>query len=104
MYYLMKRIIIYLNRKPLYYFFSKLILFFYIQSSKFKTHIKFEISEFTILFLCLFICYLHNLMPLVEYAKKKKKEIKESPKHPLINLLIYFIIFPLYKFWALLGQ
>jgi hypothetical protein len=36
---------------------------------------------------------LHNLMPLVEYAKKKKKEIKESPKHPLINLFIYLFIY-----------
>jgi hypothetical protein len=37
-------------------------------------------------------------MPLVEYAKKKKKEIKESPKHPLIKLFIYFIIFPYTNF------
>jgi hypothetical protein len=32
-------------------------------------------------------------MPLVEYAKRNKKEFKESPKHPHINLLIYFILF-----------
>jgi hypothetical protein len=33
-------------------------------------------------------------MPLVEYAKRNKKELKESPKHQLINLFIYsFIIF-----------
>jgi hypothetical protein len=25
-----------------------------------------------------FICYFYNVMPLVEYAKKNKKEIKES--------------------------
>jgi hypothetical protein len=32
-------------------------------------------------------------MSLVEYVKKnKKKEIKGSPKHPLICLSIYFII------------
>jgi hypothetical protein len=32
-------------------------------------------------------------MSLVEYVKKnKKKEIKGSPKHPLIYLSIYFII------------
>jgi hypothetical protein len=43
-------------------------------------------------FLSLFICYLHNLMPLVEYVKKNKKEIKGSPKHPLIYLSIHFII------------
>jgi hypothetical protein len=48
----------------------------------------------------LFICYLHNLMPLVEYTKRNKKEFKESPKHPHINLLIYFIFFS-YQFWAL---
>jgi hypothetical protein len=41
MYYLMKRIIIYLNRKPLYYFFSKLILFFYIQSSKLISNLRY---------------------------------------------------------------
>jgi hypothetical protein len=47
---------------------------------------------------------LHNLMPLVEYAKKNKKEFKESPKHPLINLFIYLFLFLflfLYHFWAL---
>jgi hypothetical protein len=43
-------------------------------------------------FLYLFICYLYNLMSLVEYVKKNKKEIKGSPKHPLIYLSIYFII------------
>jgi hypothetical protein len=49
-----------------------------------------------------FICYFHNVMPLVEYAKKTKKQIKEFPKHPLINLFIYyFCIFPLYQFCAL---
>jgi hypothetical protein len=31
-------------------------------------------------------------MSLVEYVKKNKKEIKGSPKHPLIYLSIYFII------------
>jgi hypothetical protein len=41
MYYLMKRIIIYLNRKTLYYFFSKLILFFYIQSSKLISNLRY---------------------------------------------------------------
>ena len=39
-------------------------------------------------------------MPLVEYAKKNKKEFKESPKHPLINLFIHSFFF-LYQFWAL---
>jgi hypothetical protein len=54
-------------------------------------------------FLYLFICYLHNLMPLVEYVEINKKEIKGSPKHPLIFLSIYFIIIIiiLYQFWAL---
>jgi hypothetical protein len=42
----------------------------------------------TYTFIYLFICYLHNLMPLVEYAKREK-EFKESPKHPLIDLFIY---------------
>jgi hypothetical protein len=32
-------------------------------------------------------------MPLVEYAKRNKKEFKESPKHPHINLLIYLFYF-----------
>jgi hypothetical protein len=40
----------------------------------------------------LFICYLHNVMPLVEYVEKNKKKIKGSQKHPLINLLIYFFL------------
>jgi hypothetical protein len=44
---------------------------------------------------------LHNLMPLVEYAKRNKKEFKESPKHPHINLLIYFILF--YFLLSILG-
>jgi hypothetical protein len=53
-------------------------------------------------FLYLFICYLHNLMPLVEYVEINKKEIKGSPKHPLIYLSIHFIIIIfLYQFWAL---
>ena len=39
-------------------------------------------------------------MPLVEYAKKNKKEFKESPKHPLINLFIYsfFFLIPILGF------
>jgi hypothetical protein len=42
----------------------------------------------------LFICYLHNLMPLVGYAKRNKKnEFKESPKHPLFYLSIHYIFF-----------
>jgi hypothetical protein len=42
-------------------------------------------------------------MPLVEYVEINKKEIKGSPKHPLIFLSIYFIIIIiiLYQFWAL---
>jgi hypothetical protein len=52
-------------------------------------------------FLSLFICYLHNLMPLVEYVKKNKKEIKGSPKHPLIYSFYYYYFpytnFGLYK-------
>jgi hypothetical protein len=28
-------------------------------------------------------------MPLVEYVEINKKEIKGSPKHPLINIFIY---------------
>jgi hypothetical protein len=31
-------------------------------------------------------------MPLVEYAKKNKKEFKESLKHPLINFIYLFIL------------
>jgi hypothetical protein len=40
---------------------------------------------------CMFIYlfYLHDLMPLVEYAKTNKKKFKESPKHIVINLFIY---------------
>jgi hypothetical protein len=42
-------------------------------------------------------------MPLVEYAKRNKKEFKESPKHLVINLFIYsfYYFFFLYQFWAL---
>jgi hypothetical protein len=32
-------------------------------------------------------------MPLVEYVEKNPKEIKGSPKHPLIYLSIHFIIY-----------
>jgi hypothetical protein len=46
-------------------------------------------DTFIYLFIYLFVCYLHNLMPLVEYAKRNKKEFEESLKHPLINLFIY---------------
>jgi hypothetical protein len=45
------------------------------------------------IFVYLFTCYLHNLMPLVEYVEKNQKEIKGSPKHPLINLLIYLLYY-----------
>jgi hypothetical protein len=43
------------------------------------------------LFIYLFICYLHNLMPLVEYAKKKNSI---NPQNILfeIYLFIYVII------------
>jgi hypothetical protein len=41
-------------------------------------------------------------MPLVEYVEKNQKEIKGSPKHPLINLLIYlfyyFFLLPILGF------
>jgi hypothetical protein len=42
-------------------------------------------------------------MPLVEYAKRNKKEFKESPKHLVINLFIYsfYYFFFLYQFLAL---
>jgi hypothetical protein len=39
-------------------------------------------------------------MPLVEYVLKNKKKIKGSPKHPLINLLIYLFY---YFFLPILG-
>jgi hypothetical protein len=35
---------------------------------------------------------LHKLMPLVEYVEKNQKEIKGSPKHPLINFTYLFIL------------
>jgi hypothetical protein len=41
----------------------------------------------------IYLFYLHNLMPLVEYAKRNKKEFKESPKHLVINLFIYSFYF-----------
>jgi hypothetical protein len=31
-------------------------------------------------------------MPLVEYVEKNQKEIKGSPKHPLINFTYLFIL------------
>jgi hypothetical protein len=42
-------------------------------------------------------------MPLVEYAKRNKKEFKESPKHHVINLFIYsfYYFFSYTNFWAL---
>jgi hypothetical protein len=60
-------------------------------------------DTFIYLFIYLFVCYLHNLMPLVEYAKRNKKEFEESLKHPLINLFIcsFYYFFFLYQFWAL---
>jgi hypothetical protein len=54
------------------------------------------------IFLYLFICYLTNIIPLIEYAQRKENQIifKGSiiPKHPLINIFIYFIIFPYTNF------
>jgi hypothetical protein len=72
---------------------------------KIKSTIKIQyVMQYSYYFVYLFICYLHNLMPLVEYAKKNKKEFKESPKHPLINLFIYlFFLIPILGFtvsWA----
>jgi hypothetical protein len=32
-------------------------------------------------------------MSLVEYVEKNKKKIKGSPKHPLMNLLIYLFYY-----------
>jgi hypothetical protein len=41
-------------------------------------------------------------MQLVEYVEKNQKEIKGSPKHPLINFTYLFILlFFFYQFWAL---
>jgi hypothetical protein len=55
-------------------------------------------------FLYLFTCYLHNLMQLVEYVEKNQKEIKGSPKHPLINFTYLFILlFFSYQFWGFTG-
>jgi hypothetical protein len=54
------------------------------------------------IFLYLFICYLTTLIPLIEYTQRKENQIISKgsiiPKHPLINIFIYFIIIPLYKF------
>jgi hypothetical protein len=49
----------------------------------------------------LFVCYLHNLMPLVEYAKRNKKEFEESLKYPLINLFIYSFYYIFYTNFGL---
>jgi hypothetical protein len=41
------------------------------------------------------------------HKEKKTKIISNGSiitKHPLINIFIYFIIFPLYKFWALYSR
>jgi hypothetical protein len=62
-------------------------------------------GQYSYYFIYLFICYLHNLMPLVEYAKENKNIQGIPPKCSLINLVlfIHFIInfFFLYQFWAL---
>jgi hypothetical protein len=42
-------------------------------------------------FLYLFICYLYNLMPLVGYAKRNKKEFKEFPKTPTYLFIYSFL-------------
>jgi hypothetical protein len=45
----------------------------------------------------LFICYLRNIIPLIEYAQRKENQIISKgsiiPKHPLVNIVIYFFIF-----------
>jgi hypothetical protein len=40
----------------------------------------------------LFVCYLHNLMPLVEYAKKKNQGIHKTPIYNFIYFIIFFLI------------
>jgi hypothetical protein len=54
-----------------------------------------EIIGMRCTFLSFFICYSNNLVPLIENAKKRKK-IKKSPKHPLINLFICLFYFVFY--------
>jgi hypothetical protein len=54
-----------------------------------------EIIGMRCTFLSFFICYSNNLVPLIEYAKKRKK-IKKSQKHPLINLFICLFYFVFY--------
>jgi hypothetical protein len=46
----------------------------------------------------LFICYLTNIIPLIEYAQIKENQIISKA---LLHVFIYFIIFILYNFLGL---
>jgi hypothetical protein len=53
-------------------------------------------------FLYLFVCYLTNIISLIEYAQGKENQIISKgsiiPKHPLVNIyiyLFYYFFFPI---------
>jgi hypothetical protein len=54
------------------------------------------------IFLYLFICYLTNLIPLIEYAQIKENQMISKgsiiPKHYIIIFFIYIIIIIIYIF------
>jgi hypothetical protein len=58
-----------------------------------KSTIKIQyVMQYSYYLIYLFICYLHNLMPLVEYAKENKNIQGIPPKCSLINLFCLFIL------------
>jgi hypothetical protein len=69
-----------------------------------KSTIKIQyVMQYSYYFIYLFICYLHNLMPLVEYAKENKNIQEISPKCSLINLFCLFILLLIFFLILILG-
>jgi hypothetical protein len=58
-----------------------------------NTNEKIQEPDMECTFLYLFICYLTNIISLIEYAQGKENKIISKgsiiPKHPLINIFIY---------------
>jgi hypothetical protein len=55
-------------------------------------------------FLYLFIDYLTNLVPLIDYEKKGTKWISKGfndSQNTIINILVYLFLFSFYQIWAL---
>jgi hypothetical protein len=60
---------------------------------------KYKNLSMRCIFLYLFICYLTTLIPLIKYAQRKRNQI--IPKTLTYKYTYLFILYFLYRFWAL---